>query len=89
MADKNTVKIVVPVEFQAELNSLKKIESSLKETLNKTNPGSALAKELTASLTKLRPMIAEYEKLFGEHKAMVENYEKLEVCLQKVGVILE
>ena len=34
-------------------------------------------------------VLAEYEKLFGEHKAMVENYEKLEVCLQKVGVILE
>ena len=34
-------------------------------------------------------MLVEYEKLFGEHKAMVENYEKLEACLQKVGVILE
>ena len=34
-------------------------------------------------------VIAKYEKLSGEHKAMVENYEKLEVCLQKVGVILE
>ena len=34
-------------------------------------------------------VLAEYEKLFGEHKVMVENYEKLEVCLQKVDVILE
>ena len=34
-------------------------------------------------------VLAEYEKLSGEHKAMVENYKKLEVCLQKVGVILE
>jgi hypothetical protein len=34
-------------------------------------------------------VLVEYEKLYGEHKAMVENYEKLEVCLQKVGVILE
>ena len=34
-------------------------------------------------------VLVEYEKLFGEHKAMVENCEKLEVCLQKVGVILE
>ena len=34
-------------------------------------------------------VLAEYEKLSGEHKAMVENCEKLEVCLQKVGVILE
>ena len=34
-------------------------------------------------------VFVEYEKLSNEHKAMVENYEKLEVCLQKVGVILE
>ena len=34
-------------------------------------------------------VLVEYEKLYGEHKTMVENYEKLEVCLQKVGVILE
>ncbi len=34
-------------------------------------------------------VLAEYEKLSNEHKAMVENYEKLEAGLQKVGVILE
>ena len=34
-------------------------------------------------------VLAEYEKLSDKHKAMVENYEKLEICLQKVGVILE
>ena len=34
-------------------------------------------------------VLAEYEKLSYKHKDMVENYEKLEKCLQKVGVILE
>jgi hypothetical protein len=44
-----------------ELKSLQNIEKAITETFNKAGPGTALAKNLSDSLAKIRPLLKEYE----------------------------
>jgi len=46
-----------------EKGSLQSIERALNDTLSKAGSGTTLAKNLTASLTKIRPLLKEYEQL--------------------------
>jgi hypothetical protein len=46
-----------------ELKSLQNIEKVLTDTFNKAGTGTTLAKNLSNSLTKIRPLLKEYEQL--------------------------
>ena len=62
MADK-VIRVPVVAEFQTDLRSLQDIEKALSGAFEKAGAGTTIAKGLRDSLTKIRPLLKEYEQL--------------------------